>query len=1268
LVTTTADDGAGSLRQAILDSNAAPGPNVIDFDIPGAGVRTVKVGETTGSPLPWVTNAVTIDAYSQPGSRSNSLAQGDDAVLLIQLDGSLLPVGDGLDIFSSDVTVRGLAIDLFPNTGVVILGPGVTGDTVAGNFVGVDPTGTFAEGNGWSGISLTSGTTGATIGGTAPADRNISSGNGNNGVGIYSAGAGNVVEGNSLGTDATGTAAVPNAWAGVTVVASSGNLIGGTTPGTGNVISGNNERGVDFYDASSGNAVEGNLIGTDVTGSFAIGNHWEGVADNGIGSNVVGGTAPGAGNVISGNFLAGVGIWVPGSTGNVIAGNLIGTDRTGSFAVGNQGDGVAILTGGNTVGGTTPAARNVISGNAGDGVGIWSPGADGNVVEGNFIGTDATGSFAVANQGNGVTVIWSASGNTVGGATAGAGNVISGNAGHGVLIAAPGTTGNVVEGNLIGLAVGGDALGNAGDGVRIDWGASGNTVGGTAPGAGNVIAANGVKGVELTGPGDTGNVVEGNLIGTDPTGTSAQGNQAGGVSINGGATDNTIGGTTTAARNVISGNGDHGVEVFDPGTSGNVIEGDFIGTDVTGTRALGNTLDGVGVFLGATDNTVGGTTAGAGNVISSNGADGVEIYGGGTTGTLVAGNDIGTDLSGSVALGNTLDGVGIHAGASGNRVGGYGGALTRNIISGNGQYGVSIAESGTSDNVVEGNFIGTDATGTAGVGNAVDGVSISQGASDNAVGGVVAAARNLISGNGLDGVGIFDSGTSTNAVAGNYIGTDVTGARALGNSGDGVFLGATASGNVIGGAAPGVANVISGNRHDGVVIRGAGTTANGVGGNFIGTDATGTKALGNLIDGVEILASATGNVIGGPSSAARNVISGNHRNGVNVHDRGTDSNAVSANYIGTDVTGRKALANKRDGVDVSRSARNNLIGGEEAGEGNVISGNAGSGVAIFAAASGTLVEGNLIGTSAAGSTALANHLSGVAISGSAKNTIVGGTTALTRNVISGNAGDGFDITGKNTIGNVVEGNYVGTDATGRRALMNALDGVRIADSAGHNVVGGTASGAGNLISGNGLDGVSLNETGLEGNLVQGNAIGTNAAGTAGLGNGGDGVNVQLGDDNLIGGTAAGAANVIAYNRRNGVEVIASKNVGIRQNSIFANAALGIALENGANQSAPAPALTSAVSSATGTTVQGTLTAAPNRTYTLELFSNTTLAANGTSQGRVYLGSVPVTTDASGHASFTVTLSVAVSAGEFLTATATDSSENTSEFSAPVIVG
>jgi hypothetical protein len=1142
-VTTTLDAGPGSIDEAILASNATPGHNTINFDIPGTGVQTIRVG-FSGGPLPAITNPVTIDGYSQPGAQPSSLARGDNAVLLIQLDGSYLtyipehPVGDGLDVFSSGVTIQGLVIDYFPNNGIAIRGSGATGDVIVGNFIGTDPTGTVAEGNGWSGISIDSSAHGNTIGGTAAAARNVISGNANNGVGIYNAGAGNVVEGNFLGTDVTGTAAVANGWSGVTINYSSGNVIGGTTPG--------------------------------------------------------------AANVCSGNTQGGIGIWGTNTSSNVVEGNLVGTDVTGTVALANQIDGIGITSGasGNIIGGTTPGARNVCSGNAGEGVSIWGTGTTGNVVEGNYVGTDATGANGLPNRSAGVAVAIAASYNTIGGATAGARNIISSNTQSGVTIFG-GASNNAVQGNFIGTDVTGTvALGNCLDNRYVavtvaGVGTSNNLIGGTAGGAGNVISGNRQDGLAIF-DGATNTIVQGNYIGTDMTGTVALPNTFDGVAIDSGASGNTVGGTAPGARNVISGNARDGVLLGpNSATTANVIQGNFIGTDVSGTHPLGNGRYGVRIHNGSTDNLVGGAVAGAGNVIASNINSGVDIADSGTTGNLVQGNFIGTDVTGTLALGNA-DGVVISDGASDNKVGGYSPEV-RNVISGNIQNGVNLYGADTKDNVVEGDYIGVNAAGTAVLGNALDGVSISAGAIHNTIGTEVTQGRNIISGNGRDGVAISDDGTSSNVVAGSYIGTDVTGTAPLGNARHGVSISNGASQNVIGGGTSGVRNVISGNRQDGITIFAA--SDNGVGANYIGTDVSGTAPLRNFSYGVEIFGGASHNVIGGEAAEdpeSRNVISGNTSDGVNIHDIGTSVNAVANNYIGTDWTGNLPVANLHDGVDVSSGASGNVIGG---------------------------------------------------------------------NLISGNAADGLDIIDAGSAGNFVVSNYVGTNAAGRAALGNAFDGVKIRNGAGGNIIGGPNLGDGNLISGNGYDGVSLNETGT-GNSIVGNLIGTDKTGTTALGNAHDGVDIQWGDGHTtIGGTAPGAGNVIAYNGWNGVEVTASLSNGIHQNSIFANGLLGIALNNGGNNNQPAPQLTSVVTSSSDVTIQGTLDAAANTTYTLEFFSNPGPGPNG----KFYLGTITVTTDASGHADFTATFDGLVSVGDYITATATDPVENTSEFSIAQIV-
>ena len=238
-------------------------------------------------------------------------------------------------------------------------------------------------------------------------------------------------------------------------------------------------------------------------------------------------------------------------------------------------------------------------------------------------------------------------------------------------------------------------------------------------------------------------------------------------------------------------------------TTNNVIEGNKIGTDITGTVALGNGpfsstyfgLMGSGVLIaGATDTKVGGTTAGAENVISGNAYDGVYMSGAGTTGNVVEGNLIGTDLSGKVALGNSENGVGIDEGAANNTIAG---AL--NVISGNAVSGVDLGPGATGD-VVSGADIGTDETGTVALGNGLDGVSITGGSSDT-IGGSATGAGNVISGNHRDGVAITDGRSQENVIAGNEIGTDLTGMNGIGNSFNGVLV--NASDNTIGGTVAG---------------------------------------------------------------------------------------------------------------------------------------------------------------------------------------------------------------------------------------------------------------------------------------------------------------------------------------------------------------------------------------------------------------------------------------------------------------------------------
>jgi hypothetical protein len=370
-------------------------------------VCTISITDPLFSQL--TANNTTINGYTQPGARPNTnpLSSGDNAVLTIRLDGGSRG-GNGLSVTGSGDTVKGLDLTNF-NDALTSSG---TGLTVQGNFIGIaadgsthgpNSTGVFSNG-------------GSIIGGTHPADSNVISGNATGAT----LGGGDTFQGNIVGLNPAGNAAIVNLLAGGLpgdgVLAGSNTLIGGTTSGAGNVISGNASgiRGV-----GSSLLIEGNLIGTDVTGKVALGNE-EGITFT-ASNSTIGGLVPAARNIVSGNFN--FGIDMGDNSGNVVEGNYIGTDVAGAVALGNGGRNGAsqnasagvyisasrVNTTSNVIGGTTSAARNVISGNAFNGVQITATSktnanTTNNLVEGNFIGLDATGTKALGNGTDGVFV------------------------------------------------------------------------------------------------------------------------------------------------------------------------------------------------------------------------------------------------------------------------------------------------------------------------------------------------------------------------------------------------------------------------------------------------------------------------------------------------------------------------------------------------------------------------------------------------------------------------------------------------------------------------------------------------------------------------------------------------------------------------------------------------------------------------------------------------------------------------------------------------
>lgn len=540
----------------------------------------------------------------------------------------------------------------------------------------------------------------------------------------------------------------------------------------------------------------------------------------------------------------------------------------------------------------------------------------------------------------------------------------------------------------------------------------------------------------------------------------------------------------------------------------------------------------------------------------------------------------------------------------------------------------------SSNNTIQANFIGTDPTGTASVPNTagIYMAALSRGAnaSNNVIGGTTAATRNVISGN--DGIAIALDGTNggvltNNRIQGNYIGVNAAGNASVpnphlpapGSNKGGIDINA-ASNNLVGGTVSGAGNVISANVIDnndkgtGIVIEGRNgpATGNMVQGNFIGTDATGTVGIRNNA-GVYI-DTASGNVIGGTSPAARNIISKSNTIGVTVDGSFLDAtgnsatgNTIEGNYIGTDVTGTVAIPNNA-GVSIT-AANSNVIGGTTPGAGNLISGNINSGIVIesqrdttltVGTAGANLVQGNLIGTTAAGTAPLGNQ-NGIAINGGITNTI-GGSATGARNIIFGFTGAGVSISsdpaiaGSSAVGNSVVGNNIGTD------------------------------------------------------------INNNGASSTGKG-----VLMQRASNNFIGGLNTGEGNTIA-NREVGVQVDGSTgsavNNRIERNAIYNNSFLNIWLSNGGNNLQAAPALTGAASSGPNQiTVSGSLNSTGVAPFHIEFFSTPT----ATSQGKVFLSAI-----SRNGGAFSASITGAPT-NQYITATATDNNGNTSQFSNPVAI-
>ncbi|HEY1598691.1 MAG TPA: right-handed parallel beta-helix repeat-containing protein, partial [Pirellulales bacterium] len=1185
-VTSTADSGAGSLRDAITQANANPGTDTIDFAIAGSGVQTI----TPLTQLPAITDPLTINGDSQPGYTGTPL---------IEIDGSKAGNANGLQIVVGDNTIDGLDIHSFGYDGIVIAENDTEGNNIIeGNYIGTDPSGTIAEGN-QAGIHLLF------------SPDNIISGNlisGNRQSGVFLADqfcTGNLIQGNLIGTDVTGLLALGNQVNGVALGAvagdttdgfASGNTVGGTTAALRNVISGNGDAGV-WIEGGSDNTVEGNYIGVGADGETAIGNgtndasapseySTDGVFINGGSNNLIGGLVDGSGNVISANIGDGVRIDAldnigQSATQNFVQGNRIGVDKDGNagadlgnangISLRNDSANSDVLVSDNWIGadddsdGTEDGVvkgANVISGNRGNGL-VVAGVVDNTTIVGNYIGTDASGNTAVKNEGYGISVLSFAGQNDgpnnvgIGGDLPGAGNYISGNGADGINIDQANDVS--ITDNLIGTnKEGTDALSNNGAGVAI-YSSSNVSVGETEPGSnttlislGNLISGNIEDGVVID-QGSSDVKVLGNEIGTDSIGVNDLSNGGNGVVISN-SSSVTVGGTDEATRNVIANNDQNGILIVGADAHDNHVLGNYIGLGSDGSTRLPNNANGVEINDGSS-NFIGGTDDGDGNLISGNTNAGILIQGSDAVLNAVYDNVIGVDVNDDPAP-NAI-GVEVTNLAFGNYIG-DGTDDDANVIGDNTSAGIYLAGS-SGGTVVSDDQIGVilDPEGPATPApNQGYGIEIVNSSLNN-IGNFGTSKGNYIESTAADparqllGIGVLISGAGS---TGNELQDNNIGA----NANDGIEITDGASGNIVGATVGAGDNIIDGNGSFGISINGQ-AHDNQILANDIGTDADGTllAKLGNASYGID-LDSTSHNTI------QNNDIDNNQEGGLYLS--GANGNSILGNYV---------IANAGDGIDVTFSSASNVIGDLAAGDTNVINANLGTGVTIDTSSAGNQVVGNDIGADANGDYQedAGNAQQGVLISDAINNTIQD-------NSIRGNS-VGVLIQNSDSSANRVIGNTIAN---------NTGDGVQLTSGTYENTIGGTTAQDGNLISENGSVGVeilSLSHT----NTIAGNWIGTDDNGQfiQGAGNDLAGIGIDNSSYNTI------QRNVIRGNAT-GVGLIDNASNNTLLANIITNNATGITIWSGATNNAIGD-VDPADANLIGTDDDGQFNAADGNTYT-----------------------------------------------------------------------
>lgn len=1266
-VTNGADSGVGSLRWAIEEANAVLGADSIQFNIGGGGLQTISLL----TPLAPITEAVTIDATTQPGFVGSPI---------IELNGENAgAAANGLSINADHSTVRGLIINRFAIDAIQI--DGGDDNTIVGNWLGFHSTGATASGAGRFGVYVINGALRNTIGGASPEDRNMIGGFDD---GIVVSGptvVDTIIQGNWIGINSTGLVTVPNDY-GIADYGT-GTVIGGLTAtpgeGAGNVISGNTN--ADLYIAAATN-VQGNIVGLGADGVTAISGA-AGIGVNGVGNGaMIGGPNPQARNVIGDRLAA---FYLGVVDGWTIQNNYIGMDVTGALLRTNY---TSYLYG--------PTHLNILD-NA------WANSAWYTILgfgsdwtlQGNKFGTNAAGTAPLSAGATSSLVVFNSSNLDIGGSLPGQGNQFATSLNLQI----------VSGGNMLGNTFGLDAAGTgllAGTNSAIslyrsrDFNIGDGTVGGR-----NIMAASNGGGyslIDINGFESDNNFVRGNWFGVNATGTAALGNQSYAVFMQG-AADSTIGGPSDGDRNVFGQASTHaiyingigyntlanGSDLFDGGLVWFKGEGDTNTSHVPSQNgtAYGSVGYGPGVVASTqsllfdrnnpgyvrsdwivyrataayftTEGWINPTSlpllsdeytiASQESVDSPNAmlfltrdADGVKL-------ALRYNTSTGTQTIYS-AVTNIAAGAFRHVGVTAD------GTTARFYLDG--------IEHSTA--VIVGSPTLQGATSTQDALFVGGGTGLTNRTFDGRIDEVAVYARALTA---AEITRIYSFGGTTHGgnwtrnitIENNYVGLLPDGTT-LGSIGaDGINVRGSERNTIRG-------NTVAASTLAGVRLSREFTTDTVVAGNFLGTNVSSATGLGSNV-GISITDGAYDNTIGGTTSGDGNLISGNSLAGIEIS--GAINNLIAGNRIGTNDVGTVSVANGVGILIAGSGSNGNRIGGPTASDRNVISGNTGYGVSISGALNGgNTIQGNYIGTTVSGTEVLGNG-DGVSIQDAAN--------SIRDNVISAStsgAGHGIYLSGT-VAGTIIAGNIIGLDPTGTQDFGNAGSGVLINSTNGV-TIGGTAVSDRNIISGNTGTGIWITGTGALNNTIQGNFIGTDSSGSSMIGNA-NGVFLSTGaSNNTIGGISASTRNVISGNTYGGVvtdfgtnnnsvvgnyfvnngtgihvldssssNVISDNDVqGSNADNILIEAAGNVLARNQSSEMGGSPiqlnpaslspgiVTVTQVVGGTNAIVLGEVHAAPSTTYTIELFSSPTVG-----QASRYVASGTVFTDTSGFSNFSI---------------------------------